>query len=526
MIKALFSAGLLPRVLSGSSGGSIAAALLCTRTDSELQESMDTWPTAPNTDFFGPAKGLKGTIRHLVSKGTLHSAEIYVLRLQRLMGDLTFQEAYARSGRVLNIAVVAADTHEPCRVLNYLTAPNVLVYSAVLCSSAFPFLFAPQELLMKNAKGDIVAHFAPCRPKNEEEKSTCSSSSSTTTTTSTCSAPGSSLVDAPSIAPTSPTVPIPPSTKTSAAVALESSTRMRRWCDGSLEEDLPMRCLGELFGVNYFLVSQCNPWLIPLLSGAQLLPRRLAHLIELEVKHRSGQILALFPRNKLMKLIAQPWYGDLNFILPVTTFNVARSAVNFTPGEIVKAMQAGQRAVWSKLPAVRAACAVEVAVDAELRMLTMQARAVRYQEEHAAAAAAAAAHALTNRVLTRSSLPSWMDLKSLGLGTSNSSDSTDDIPGVRTVLPRTGSTDLPSNRGLTTTLQGEEELFSNEGIQQGNDDLEQLSEPWETAGLLLHQTTSGSGGDGVGRKLEGGVDIWKDLTALTLGEDSLDFIAP
>jgi hypothetical protein len=301
---------------------------------------------------------------------------------------------------------------------------------------------------------------------------------------------------------------------------------MRRWCDGSLEEDLPMRCLGELFGVNYFLVSQCNPWLIPLLSGAQLLPRRLAHLIELEVKHRSGQILALFPRNKLMKLIAQPWYGDLNFILPVTTFNVARSAVNFTPGEIVKAMQAGQRAVWSKLPAVRAACAVEVAVDAELRMLTMQARAVRYQEEHAAAAAAAAAHALTNRVLTRSSLPSWMDLKSLGLGTSNSSDSTDDIPGVRTVLPRTGSTDLPSNRGLTTTLQGEEELFSNEGIQQGNDDLEQLSEPWETAGLLLHQTTSGSGGDGVGRKLEGGVDIWKDLTALTLGEDSLDFIAP
>jgi len=495
--RALFSAGLLPRVLSGSSGGSIAAALLSTRTDSELQETMDMWPTAPNTDFFGPARGLKGTIRHLVSKGTLHSAEIYVLRLQRLMGDLTFQEAYAKSGRVLNIAVVAADTKEPCRVLNYLTAPNVLVYSAVLCSSAFPFLFAPQELLMKTASGEIVPHFVPFTPGKEEEKGNCSSCSFS----SAAPAPGSSLVDTTSVV-------------TSAAVALESSRTLRRWCDGSLEEDLPMRCLGELFGVNYFLVSQCNPWLIPVLSGAQLLPRRLAHLIELEVKHRSGQILSLFPRIKLMKLIAQPWYGDLNFILPVSTFNVARSAANFTPAEIVKAMRAGQRAVWSKLPAVRAACAVEVAVDAELRTLTMQARAVRRREEHAAA--------LTNRVLIRASIPSWMDLKSLGLGTSNSSDSTDDIPGVRTAR---GSTDYLNNRVLPETTQREEPL-PQEGIQQGSDDMEQLSEPWETAGLLLHRASGIGGDDTEVKKLEGGVDVWKDLTALTLGEDSLDFIAP
>ncbi|KAL4550042.1 hypothetical protein Ndes2526B_g08220 [Nannochloris sp. 'desiccata'] len=513
--RALFSVGLLPRVLSGSSGGAIAAAMLCTRTDSELQESMDTWPTAPNTDFFGPAKGIKGTIRHLVSKGTLHSAEIYVLRLQRLMGDLTFQEAYARSGRVLNIAVVAADTQEPCRVLNYLTAPNVLVYSAVACSSAFPFLFAPQELLMKTASGEIVPHFAPCTPEEEQKEGNSSSSAAAAA----ASAPGSSLVGA--TGTTSPIAsPISPSTKTTAASALESSGRMRRWCDGSLEEDLPMRCLGELFGVNYFLVSQCNPWLIPVLSGAQLLPRRLAHLIELEVKHRSGQILSLFPRNKLMKLIAQPWYGDLNFILPVTTFSVARSAVNFTPAEIIKAMRAGQRAVWSKLPAVRAACAVEVAVDAELRALTMQARAVRRREEHAAA--------LTNHVLTRASIPSWMDLKSLGLGTSSSSDSTDDITAVRT--PRAGSTDRlhhhPFSRVPPGTLQRREELLPQEGIRQGSDDMEQLSEPWETAGLLLHRA-SGSG-DGV-KKLEGGVEVWKDLTALTLTlgeEDSLDFIAP
>jgi Patatin-like phospholipase/Domain of unknown function (DUF3336) len=558
--KILFAEGLLPRVLSGSSGGAIAAAMLCTRTDSELQESMDTWPTAPNTDFFGPAKGVKGTIKHLFSRGTLHSAEIYIIRLQRLMGDLTFQEAYCRSGRILNIAVVAADTQEPCRILNYLTAPNVLVWSAVACSSAFPFLFAPQELLVKDASGNIVPHFSPCSVAAEEPEE-----SSSTCTTSSAPSPGSSLVSAigaTAAAPTTPTTPPATTAGDTSSVALDSSGRMRRWCDGSLEEDLPMKCLGELFGVNYFLVSQCNPWLVPVLSGAGRLPRRLAHLIELEVKHRCGQLLALFPGNKLMKLICQPWYGDLNFVLPVSTFNVARSAVNFTPAEIIKAMRAGQRAVWSKLPAVRAACAVEVAVDAELRTLTMQARAVRRREEHAAVHAA-----LTHHRGMRASIPSWMDLKSLGLGNSNSSDSTDDIAGslgVRT--PRAdGSTDKLHNHSLNRVLpaaaapmpvgrrnssedssssiyfsplsppQKEEEQLE---TQLGNDDMEQLSEPWETGLLLdLHRSrsrgtmASGSGngggnGGGEKRKLEGGVDVWKDLTALTLGEDSLDFIAP
>ena len=61
------------------------------------------------------------------------------------------------SDRVLNVAVSAADTNEPPRVLNYLTAPNVVVWSAVACSSAFPYLFKPQELLSKNEQGAVVS---------------------------------------------------------------------------------------------------------------------------------------------------------------------------------------------------------------------------------------------------------------------------------------------------------------------------------------------------------------------------------
>ena len=106
------------------------------------------------------------------------------------------------------------DTSEPVRLLNYLTAPNVLVWSAVACSSAFPFLFAPQTLLARDSRG----HIAPFANKSAGES-------------------------------------------------------QRRWRDGSLESDLPMRGLSEMFNVNYFLVSQCNPYLLPVIAAKEALPR-------------------------------------------------------------------------------------------------------------------------------------------------------------------------------------------------------------------------------------------------------------
>ena len=60
----------------------------------------------------------------------------------------------------------------------------------------------------------------------------------------------------------------------------------RRWRDGSLEEDLPMRCLSEMFNVNYFLVSQTNPHIVPALNLKKRVPRKLGDLLESEWKHR------------------------------------------------------------------------------------------------------------------------------------------------------------------------------------------------------------------------------------------------
>ena len=220
VVKALLDASLLPRVLSGSSAGAIVVALVGTRSRSELKElfsSLDE--TLEGMDFYSYNTAVQ-IMRHLILKGTLQDYRVLQDRLQKLLGEYTFEEAYARSGIALNVAVSPADTTEPVRLLNYLTAPNVLVWSAVACSSAFPFLFAPQTLLARDSRG----HIAPFANKAAGES-------------------------------------------------------QRRWRDGSLESDLPMRGLSEMFNVNYFLVSQCNPYLLPIIAAKDTVPRTLGILV-------------------------------------------------------------------------------------------------------------------------------------------------------------------------------------------------------------------------------------------------------
>lgn len=71
------------------------------------------------------------------------------------------------------------------------------------------------------------------------------------------------------------------------------SDAQRRWRDGSLEEDLPMRGLSEQFNVNYYIVSQTNPHIVPLMSFRKRLPRTLYMLLESEFKHRCTQVWML-----------------------------------------------------------------------------------------------------------------------------------------------------------------------------------------------------------------------------------------
>ncbi|KAH6620347.1 acyl transferase/acyl hydrolase/lysophospholipase [Boeremia exigua] len=151
--KALLDANLLPEVITGTSGGALVAALLGTRTDEELkkllvpalahrikasQDSMLTWmkrwyKTGARFDAVQWGKGCCWMTR----------------------GSMTFKEAYLRTGRILNVSCVPSDPHSPTILANYITAPDCVIWSAVLASAAVPGILNPVVLMKKDKDGSL-----------------------------------------------------------------------------------------------------------------------------------------------------------------------------------------------------------------------------------------------------------------------------------------------------------------------------------------------------------------------------------
>lgn len=50
-------------------------------------------------------------------------------------GDMTFEEAYQKTGRILCITLSSTTKKAPPILVNYITAPNVTVASAVIASA-------------------------------------------------------------------------------------------------------------------------------------------------------------------------------------------------------------------------------------------------------------------------------------------------------------------------------------------------------------------------------------------------------
>jgi len=127
---------------------------------------------------------------------------------------MTFREAYERTGRALNVSVIPFDQHSPTKLLNHLTAPDCVIWSAIstlfwrirrasdktlmainihlsVASAAVPGILPGVVLMQKTKNGDL-------RPMNFGSK----------------------------------------------------------FKDGSLRVDIPLESLHLLFNVNYAIVSQ------------------------------------------------------------------------------------------------------------------------------------------------------------------------------------------------------------------------------------------------------------------------------
>ncbi|XP_077219463.1 patatin-like phospholipase family protein isoform X1 [Tasmannia lanceolata] len=426
VVKTLVENKLLPRIIAGSSVGSIMCSVVATRSWPELESFFeDNWHSL---QFFDQMGGIFAVVKRIVTQGAVHEIGQLQRLLRNLISNLTFQEAYDMTGRVLGITVCSPRKHEPPRCLNYLTSPHVVIWSAVTASCAFPGLFEAQELMAKDRSGKIVPFLAPFQVGPEEV----------------------------------------------------SGSSVRRWRDGSLESDLPMMQLKELFNVNHFIVSQANPHIAPFLRLKELVrayggnfAAKLAHLMEMEVKHRCNQILELgFPMGGLAKLFAQEWEGDVTVVMPATLAQYSKIIQNPSHVELQKAANQGRRCTWEKLSAIKANCGIELSLDECVALLNHMRRLKRSAER------AAASHGLASTVRFSASrrIPSWNCI-----ARENSSGSLEeDVTDIAASFHQAGGGPPPRNLRLYRNLHDESDSES-ESVDLNS---------WTRSGGPLMRTTS------------------------------------
>ena len=143
VVKALHLQGLLPRIITGTGAGALIAALVGIHTEEELLTFLDgnsidlsvlqDRRREDEKDYYFSGSGgggfldtIRRQLRSCTRKGYFLDVEVLEDCVRSNVGDLTFEEAYARSKRVLNITVAVSNKSGTPPLLNYLTAPNVV----------------------------------------------------------------------------------------------------------------------------------------------------------------------------------------------------------------------------------------------------------------------------------------------------------------------------------------------------------------------------------------------------------------
>jgi TAG lipase/steryl ester hydrolase/phospholipase A2/LPA acyltransferase len=153
VVRELLRAGLLPAVISGTSGGAIVAGLLACRTDDELPDFL-TEDISTRDGFLWFDDNWTMLLR-FAEQGVVVSKENFLQALYPICGDLTFEEAFARTGRLVNLSTSTTSLGATL-LLNHIVTPHVLVRSAVQASCALPGVMRPGTLLAKARDGAIV----------------------------------------------------------------------------------------------------------------------------------------------------------------------------------------------------------------------------------------------------------------------------------------------------------------------------------------------------------------------------------
>lgn len=321
LFSTLLENEVFPKIVSGSSGGSIVSSIICSMNSDEVIKVLSSLfdnkfqvfslDDDPDTFYTHLSRFLK--------YGVWFDSKYLQTTMQKFLGDITFKEAYNKTGRILNITVSSASMHDQPTLLNYLTAPNVLVWSAVCASCSLPFVFPSSAIYERNIiTGEIDKWSNP------------------------------SL----------------------------------KFVDGSLNSDLPISRLSEMFNVNHVIACQVNPHITPLVkfaadcldvsnSGlpwkfkryafklASLATQETIHYMDLLKEFGICENLA----KKVKQLLMQSYSGDITILPDIKSNELEKTLSNPTPSFIWECILNGARSTWPKLSLIKDQLTLEFSMD-------------------------------------------------------------------------------------------------------------------------------------------------------------------
>ncbi|MBF0350011.1 MAG: DUF3336 domain-containing protein [SAR324 cluster bacterium] len=151
LVKTLLEHSLLPRVISGSSAGSIIASIVGCYSDKGLHSTFD-----PDNYEIRIWKWL--SLKDIWREKHLINSQLLWDTIRQFVGEKTFEEAYDKTGRSINITISPEKENQIPRLLNHLTTPHLYIWNSVLASCAVPGLFPPVPLTSKDRLGSSVAY--------------------------------------------------------------------------------------------------------------------------------------------------------------------------------------------------------------------------------------------------------------------------------------------------------------------------------------------------------------------------------
>ena len=318
VIKALWEKGLLPQVIAGSSIGAIIAGILGVHSDAEIPDML----VPENHDMRAwKWRGLFSAIR---GDGLMDQEQLKAC-LRANIGEYTFEEAFQKTGRSINVSVSPVQTHQKARLLCGYTSPYLLVWSAVLASAAVPGIFPPVPLMKKDIQGNVLPYMSRLK-----------------------------------------------------------------FVDGSVVSDLPIERLMHLYDVNFTIVSQTNPHVVPFLNrrgrdekiNVANLPM---HLLKSEIQfHGQGLFDYLRKRvqpemlrqvaGQMYTIMGQRYSGDVTILPPYRLRDYRRMLSNPDPAWVREMILQGERATWPKISMIRSHARISKTLERCIRRLKSEQR--------------------------------------------------------------------------------------------------------------------------------------------------------